>query len=90
VNLNNLEVVSVLGESVTAMKTVKGSKVRCISDDDAQSRWGSNDSAKKYLTVGNTYTLARDPEEHSWHTKYYLEEVPGKKFNSVQFEPIEV
>lgn len=64
----------------------KGSKVRCISVDEDQSRWGGNDSAEEYLTIGEVYTLAQDPEVHAWHTKYYLEEVPGKVFNSVQFE----
>lgn len=67
----------------------KGSKVRCISVDEAQSRWGGNDSAAEYLEIGKVYILARDPEVHSWHTKLYLEEVPGKKFNSVQFEEVE-
>ena len=64
----------------------KGSKVRCISTDEEQSRWGGNGSAVEYLTIDNIYTLDREPEEHSWHTKYYLAEVPGKCFNSVQFE----
>ncbi len=64
----------------------EGSKVRCISVDEDQSRWGGNDSAEEYLTIGEVYTLAQDPEVHAWHTKYYLEEVPGKVFNSVQFE----
>lgn len=86
-DINNLEIISTLG-STTSAEIIKGSKVRCISVDDVQSRWGNNDSAKEYLTIGNIYTLAHDPEAHSWHTKYYLEEVPGKKFNSVQFEPV--
>lgn len=67
----------------------KGSKVMCISTDRDQSQWGGNDSAEEYLAIGGIYTLSRDPEVHSWHTKLYLEEVPGKKFNSVQFEEVE-
>ena len=67
----------------------KGSKVKCISIDEDQSNWGGNSSAKDFLIIGNIYTLDRDPEIHSWHTKYYLAEVPGKKFNSVQFEVVE-
>jgi hypothetical protein len=42
-----------------------------------------------YLTLGEVYTLDRE-EEHSWHTKYYLKEFPGLKFNSVNFEEVEV
>jgi hypothetical protein len=72
------------------IKKIKaGAKVRCISTDESQSRWGGNDSAEKYLEAGKIYTLSRDPEIHSWHTKFYLEEVPGRKFNSVQFEEVE-
>lgn len=67
---------------------VKGSKVRCISVDERQSRWGGCAMAHEYLTIGKVYTLSRDPEVHSWHTKLYLEEVPGKAFNSVQFEEV--
>lgn len=87
-DINNLEIISALGDTTTATEIKKGTKVRCISIDDVQSRWGNNDSAKEHLVVGNIYTLSKDPEFHSWHTKYYLEEVPGKRFNSVQFEPV--
>lgn len=67
----------------------KGAKVRCVSTDEDQSRWGGNDSAKEYLQIGEIYTLAENPEVHTWHTKLTFEEVPGKKFNSVQFELVE-
>lgn len=87
IDISNLEVVEELGN--THVKAGKGSRVRCISVDEFQSRWGNNDSAEEYLTIGEIYTLSREPEVHSWHTKYYLEEVPGKKFNSVQFEAVD-
>ncbi len=87
--LNNLEVISKLGDSPSIAVLSKGSKVRCISDDDEATRWGGNDSPKDCLTIGKVYTLARDPEVHTWHTKYYLAEIPGKRFNSVQFESAE-
>lgn len=85
--LDRYKVISELGEINTKVIT-KGSKVRCISTDEHQSKWGGNDSAEKYLKIGEVYTLSKEPEVHSWHTKYYLEEVPGKKFNSVQFEEV--
>jgi hypothetical protein len=85
-DMSNYEVVCDLGETSNAANIGKGTKVRCISNDESQSRWGGNDSAKDFLTIGDIYTLDRAPEVHSWHTKYYLEELPGKKFNSVQFE----
>ena len=66
----------------------KGTKVECISIDESQSKWGNNSSAKEFLTVGNIYTLSKEPEVRSWHTKYYLEEFPGERFNSVQFRVV--
>ena len=87
-NVSNYETVCNLGETSNPVNLSKRTKVRCISNDESQSRWGGNDSAKDFLTIGEVYTLDRAPEVHTWHTKYYLEEVPGKKFNSVQFEVI--
>jgi hypothetical protein len=88
-NINNFEVVCKLGEDVSNNHIGIGTKVRCISDSDNQSNWGGNDSAKEFLKIGEIYTLSKEPEVHSWHTKYYLKEVLGKKFNSVQFEIVE-
>jgi hypothetical protein len=65
-----------------------GGKVRCVSTDKYQSNWGGNDDAEKYLKIGNVYTVEQTVE-HSWHTKVYLKELPGKKFNSVQFERVD-
>jgi hypothetical protein len=88
-NINNFEIIEPLGDTFTEIRQYKGLKVKCISVDETQSRWGGNDSAEDYLVIGNIYTLAEEPEVHSWHTKYYLKEVPGKKFNSVQFELVD-
>jgi hypothetical protein len=66
----------------------KGTKVKCISIDDDQSRWGGNSMAKDFLSIGDVYTLSREPEVHSWHTKYYLEEFPNERFNSAQFKVV--
>ena len=84
-DMSRFELIEELGNAPYEPELTKGSKVKCVSVSEYQSNWGGNDSAKDYLIIGNVYTLSRDPEVHSWHTKYYLEEVPGKKFNSVQF-----
>jgi hypothetical protein len=47
--------------------------------------WGSNDDPKDYLVEGQEYEI-EELEVHSYHTKVYLTEFPGKKFNSVHFE----
>lgn len=60
--------------------------VKYLGCSDAQVRWGSNDDPRECgLVIGKSYELERK-EEHSWHTKYYLVEFPGKKFNSVCFD----
>lgn len=65
-------------------RIVSGARVRCISVDEVQSRWGNCDNAHEHLTVGNEYTVEK-VDVHSWHTKVFLKEIPGKAFNSVQF-----
>jgi hypothetical protein len=62
-------------------------KVECISD--FENNWGSCDPIKGNLEVGKVYTVDRI-EVHSWHTKVYLKEMPGKVFNSVHFEKVNV
>lgn len=52
---------------------------------DEQVRWGSNDDPRGLLEPGKIYTIA-DVEVHSYHTKIYLVDFPGLKFNSVHFE----
>jgi hypothetical protein len=64
----------------------EGSKVVCVSISKNQSEWGNNSDAAKYLVVGQEYTLLREPEVHSMHTKLYLKEFPNEAFNSKQFK----
>ena len=85
-NIGKFEVIETLG---CTSKLTKGSRVKCVSVGEHASRWGSNSMAHMFLTVGEVYTLSKEPEVHSWHTKYYLEEFPAEKFNSAQFEGIE-
>ncbi len=61
-------------------------KVKYIGATDDQIRWGGNDDPRELLVEDQEYELDHK-EEHSWHTKYYLVEFPGKKFNSVCFKP---
>lgn len=44
----------------------------------------SGEKGGDLLTVGQVYTVART-EIHTWHTRVYLEEVPGHGFGSTQF-----
>lgn len=55
-----------------------------IGASDEQVAWGGNDDPRKHLVSGESYTIDRI-ETHNWHTKIYLKEFPGKKFNSVCF-----
>jgi hypothetical protein len=61
----------------------KGSKIKFIGASDDQVKWGSNDDPRDVLKINEIYTI-KEVEVHSWHTKIYLEEAPGK-FNSVHF-----
>jgi len=47
-------------------------------------KWGSNDDPVGLLEPGKKYVI-ENIEVHSWHTKIFLQEFPGKKFNSVHF-----
>lgn len=60
-----------------------GDKLICA--DNKENNWGSCDSAPQNLSVGETYIIEKF-EIHSWHTKIWLKEKPGKVFNSVHFE----
>ncbi len=66
-------------------KITKGSKVKFMGATDEQVSWGANDDPRGLLEEGNVYTV-ETVETHRWHTKYYLKEFPGKKFNSVSFK----
>jgi hypothetical protein len=63
-------------------------KVRYIGATKEQVQWGGNDDPRDYLELNGIYTLARC-ETHTWHTKFYLKEFPGMKFNSVCFEEVD-
>lgn len=60
-----------------------GDKVIFNGASKEQIAWGDNDDPNLVLIKGDTYTVAIT-EVHSWHTKIWLEEQPGK-FNSVSF-----
>jgi len=45
----------------------------------------NQEQAKKYLTLGKTYTV-KCTSSHSWYTNVYLMEVPNQVFNSVLFD----
>lgn len=64
-----------------------GDKARYIGATDEQVNWGSNDDPRQCLTEGAIYTVDA-VEVHTWHTKIYLREKLGMKFNSVSFEKI--
>lgn len=51
---------------------------------DTQVRWGGNDDPRDLLEVGKVYDIKR-VDVHTWHTKIYLVDFPGMKFNSVHF-----
>lgn len=63
-------------------------KVKFVGCSKEQIMWGSNDALNEILEIGKMYEVEK-VETHSWHTKYYLKEFPGKKFNSVCFEIVE-
>jgi hypothetical protein len=44
-----------------------------------------NERARKFLTVGSTYTVERTVV-HAWSTDVFLREVPGERFGSSLFE----
>jgi hypothetical protein len=43
--------------------------------------------ARKYLVIGNIYTI-EETDVDGWHTDVYLQEFPDIKFNSVFFEDV--
>lgn len=70
------------------MEICVGTKVKFIGAVDAQTRWGGNDDPRMFLIVGEVYEV-QSVEVHTWHTKIVLKQFPGKRFNSVCFEPVE-
>ena len=52
--------------------------------DKASKQWGGHSDPNGLLEFGKEYELER-AEVHSWHTKIFLKDFPGKSFNSVWF-----
>lgn len=61
-------------------------KIRSVSED---TMFGTGKAAMEHLRVGNIYTIEKT-EVHSWHTKYYFQEVPGIAFASFASDDITV
>lgn len=81
--MRDLEIIGPLGSAGIEIRA--GDTVRYIGSSDEQVRWGSNDDPRTTLVEGACYTVYA-VEVHTWHTKLYLKERPGWKFNSVSFE----
>lgn len=62
------------------MKTVKYNGI----PNEAAVKWGGNSNPEGLLVPGKEYEVEHE-EVHGWHTKIYLKDFPGKKFNSVHF-----
>ncbi len=63
-------------------------RVVYIGADDAQVNWGGGDDPRECLAEGVAYELDGQ-EQHSWHTRFFLKDFPGKWFNSVCFAAAE-
>lgn len=65
----------------------KGTKVKFIEDDVSthQINWGGHDDPSGILSIGAEYTIDYT-DVRSSHTKVFLQEFPGKQFNSVWFD----
>lgn len=61
-------------------------KVRCVRNHD-DGWWACRNNAH-LLTVGEIYNMAF-LDVHNWYSEVYLEEFPGKTFNSILFEEVE-
>lgn len=64
---------------------IEGHLVRCKTHDAGCDY--DQETAKKYLVLGNTYTVDYTIV-HSWSTNVYVKEWPGISFNSVFFEDV--
>ncbi|MEI7620003.1 MAG: hypothetical protein WCJ57_00340 [Candidatus Falkowbacteria bacterium] len=64
------------------MKKGEKVKVTAISAENGYSN--DQENVKKYLKIGDEYTVT-EVNVKSWMTEVYLQEVPGIKFNSVNF-----
>lgn len=62
-----------------------GTKVKFKRHSNESRQWSGGDETEGVLEVGGEYTVDHT-EVHSFHTKVYLVEHPGKKFSSGHFE----
>lgn len=62
----------------------KGSRVKVTTESLKNGYESDQEKVKKYLEIGKEYTVSK-VNEMSWTTDVYLEEVPGVRFNSVNF-----
>ena len=69
------------------MNWKRGQKIKYVDDNPDAVRWGGNDNPAGILKIGETYTVF-GVVVHAWHTKVYLEEKPGFRFNSAHFEEV--
>ena len=54
---------------------------------DAQIKWGNHTDPRDLLDPTGIY-IVDCTEIHSWHTKLFLQEFPGKSFNCAWFEEV--
>lgn len=81
-----------MNENSMDINAPEGTKVKPLFDSDGKIMNGYDhdiEHAMKHLKQGETYTVDRT-EIHSWHTKVYLQEIPGVPFNSVHFTQLDI
>ena len=66
--------------------SMNGHKVKCSTLNTGYE--SDKEKAKRYLTVGNTYTIDRTVVKN-WSTEVYLKEFQMVSFNSIFFEDAE-
>lgn len=74
------------GRRLMALDSKPGTKIVFAYPDNGYS--GDREHARKYLTLGHTYTV-RFVEVGGERSSVYLNEVKGTCFNTVQFAPAE-
>lgn len=67
--------------------STEGTKITVTEDSIEAGYPSDSEAAKKYLKVGNVYTV-NQTVVGGFHTTVYIKEVPLIGFNSVNFEDI--
>ena len=62
-------------------------KVKYTGSTEEQRRWGAPYGDWDLLSEDVIYAVSAI-EEHTWHTHYYIEGIPGEGFNSVCFKEV--